>query len=261
MCKTNETLFEIFAYIFSWFRVFYLLRTSDVLLDVLMEFVVIVEEWNYQKIDMLNRCQWFSWYFWLWCSFFSTIKSLCRQASFVKPLMAEQIRHKSCVGNGGNWIHAVQVRMWLDTTFTLTTRLRGAVKSLCIISCDWLKWCCLFEVSIIFLASVLFTDALQKKAYFSSSVSISSFICRENLPVLDLMLCSVIFSFLRTSISTLEWSYQASYNVIIIILNQFQFFTLIFFFDKFWLAKHIFFFLFNSYLKSQEVEYIYPYFF
>ncbi len=48
-----------------------------------------------------------------------------RQASFVKPLMAEQRRHVSCVGDGGNWTHAVKVRMWLDPDFALTTQLRG----------------------------------------------------------------------------------------------------------------------------------------
>ncbi len=47
-----------------------------------------------------------------------------RQASFIKPLMAEQRRHISCVGDGGNRTHAVQVKE-LDLAFALTTQLRG----------------------------------------------------------------------------------------------------------------------------------------
>ncbi len=50
-----------------------------------------------------------------------------RQACFIKQLIAEQRRHVSCVGDGGNWTHAVQVRIWLDTAFAFnhSARLRG----------------------------------------------------------------------------------------------------------------------------------------
>ncbi len=41
-----------------------------------------------------------------------------RQASFIKPLMAEQRRHVSCVGDGRNWTHAVRVK-WLNPSFAL----------------------------------------------------------------------------------------------------------------------------------------------
>ena len=37
-------------------------------------------------------------------------KLVNRQARFIKPLMAEQQRHISCVGDGRNWTHAVIVK-------------------------------------------------------------------------------------------------------------------------------------------------------
>ncbi len=49
------------------------------------------------------------------------LRHLYRQASFVKPLMAEQRRHVSCVGDGWNRTHAVQVK-GLDPAFA-----KGAV--------------------------------------------------------------------------------------------------------------------------------------
>ena len=53
---------------------------------------------------------------------------LCRQTSFIIQLTAEQRRHVSCFGDGGNWTHAARVTMWLDPAFALTTRRRGRWK-------------------------------------------------------------------------------------------------------------------------------------
>ena len=59
---------------------------------------------------------------------FSHSRPPLQEASFIKLLMAKQRRHVSRIGDGGNWTHAVQVRMWLDPVFALTTRLRGQSK-------------------------------------------------------------------------------------------------------------------------------------
>ncbi len=45
--------------------------------------------------------------------------------NFDRKGRSAQRRHISCVGDGRNWTHAVQFRMWLDPSFALTTRLRG----------------------------------------------------------------------------------------------------------------------------------------
>ena len=67
-----------------------------------------------------------------WCWILPTPRAdpltrACKQASFIKLLMAEQWRHISCVGDGWNWTHTVQVRMWLDTTFAFNHLAKGAV--------------------------------------------------------------------------------------------------------------------------------------
>ena len=59
-----------------------------------------------------------------------------RQASFIKPLMEEQWRHALCFGDGRNWTHAVLVRVWLDTAFTLA-KLRGRSRT---IDSYWFKY-------------------------------------------------------------------------------------------------------------------------
>ncbi len=61
-----------------------------------------------------------------------TVNLNFRQASSIKPLMAEQRRHVLCVGDGGNWTHSVQVKR-LDPAFALTTWPRGLLNfKLCI---------------------------------------------------------------------------------------------------------------------------------
>ena len=64
---------------------------------------------------------------WRYMTVYSSIWRYIRQASFIKPLMTEQRRHVSCVGDGGNWTHAIQVRMWLDPAFAFNHSAKGAV--------------------------------------------------------------------------------------------------------------------------------------
>ena len=59
------------------------------------------------------------------------------QASFIKPLLAEQHRHVSCVGAGRNRTHAVRVRV-TGHRFRLspTTLMSGVVQGT-LMACAW----------------------------------------------------------------------------------------------------------------------------